>query len=47
MAVGSSYPETGGKNESSLHWDFITDMRDGGIIYGDATKPIYKNGCFI
>ena len=35
MAIGSSYPETGGKNESALHWDFITDMKKNGKIYAD------------
>lgn len=45
MAVGASYPETGGKNESALHWDMIKDMREG-EIYGDDTL-IYKNGQFV
>lgn len=26
MAIGASYPEAGGKNESAIHLDFITDM---------------------
>ena len=45
MAIGASYPETGGKNESGLHWDLIKDMTSG-EIYGDNTL-IYKNGSFI
>jgi len=46
IAVGASYPQTGGKNSSSVHWDMITDMRHGGRIYADG-KLIYKDGQFI
>ena len=46
MAVGACYPETGGKNESSVHWDMLADMRDGGRIYADG-ELIYENGRFI
>ena len=46
MAVGASYPETGGKNEASVHWDMIKDMKNGGKIYVDD-KLIYENGRFI
>lgn len=27
MAAGASYPETGGKNVSGLHWDLIKNMK--------------------
>ena len=27
VAVGSGYPETGSRNQSAVHWDFICDMR--------------------
>jgi len=46
VAVGASYPESGGKNTSGIHWDMITDMREGGKIYGDG-KVIYKDGQFV
>ncbi len=46
MAVGQSYIQTGGKNQSSIHWDMITDMKDGGEIYADGEK-VYENGKFI
>jgi len=46
MAIGASYPETGGKNESSVHWDLITDMKNGGEIIADG-YCIYKNGKFL
>ena len=45
MAVGACYPETGGKNQSSVHWDMLADMRQGGEIYAD-NQLIYKNGKF-
>ena len=46
MAVGASYPETGGKNESAVHWDMIKDMRVGGKIFVDD-RLIYENGKFL
>ncbi len=46
MAIGQSYPQTGAKNKSSIHWDMITDMKDGGVIYADGEK-VYENGKFI
>lgn len=46
MAVGSSYPETGGKNVSGLHWDIIKNMKEGGEIYADDVL-FYKDGKFL
>jgi aminopeptidase len=46
MAVGRSIPESGGVNQSTLHWDMIKDMRKGGEIYGNG-KLVYKNGKFL
>ncbi len=46
MAVGSSYPETGAVNKSSVHWDMICDMRDGGEILVDGQR-FYENGKFL
>ena len=45
LALGASIPETGGKNESALHWDMVCDLRDGGKIHGDG-ELIYKDGKF-
>ena len=36
MALGRSYPETGGTNESALHWDLICDLRGGGRLTADG-----------
>ena len=32
LALGRSYPETGGTNESAVHWDMICDLRAGGRL---------------
>jgi len=45
MALGASLPESGGINQSGVHWDIVNDMRDGGKIYADG-KIIYKDGKF-
>jgi aminopeptidase len=36
LALGRSYPETGGKNRSALHWDLICDLRAGGRLSADG-----------
>jgi aminopeptidase len=46
LAIGQSYLQTGGKNESSVHWDMITDMTRGGEIWADG-EVIYRDGVFI
>ena len=46
MAVGQSYIQTGGKNQSTIHWDMIADMTEGGEIYADE-EMIYQNGKFL
>jgi aminopeptidase len=39
LALGRSYPETGGTNVSALHWDLICDLRAGGRLTADG-EPI-------
>ena len=46
MAIGQSYLQTGGKNQSTVHWDMIADMTKGGEIYANGEK-IYENGQFV
>jgi aminopeptidase len=46
MAIGQSYLQTGGKNQSPIHWDLIADMKNGGQITADGEK-IYENGNFL
>jgi len=45
VALGSGYPETGSKNESAIHWDFLCDMSEGGEIVVDD-QLVYENGRF-
>jgi aminopeptidase len=45
LALGRSYPETGGKNESALHWDLICDLRPGGRLTADGVT-IVEDGEF-
>jgi aminopeptidase len=46
MAIGQSYLQAGGKNQSSVHWDMINDMTKGGEIYANG-EMIYQNGVFL
>ena len=46
MAIGQSYLQAGGKNQSSIHWDMIGNMMNGGEIYADDEK-IYQSGKFL
>ncbi len=45
LALGRSYPETGGKNESALHWDLICDLRQGGRLTADG-ETVMQDGRF-
>ena len=45
MAVGMSYPETGGVNDSAIHWDLVCDLRQGGRIEVDG-ELLQENGEF-
>ena len=45
MALGRSYPDSGGKNESAIHWDLICDLRDGEVT-ADG-ELCYRGGKFI
>ncbi|MDQ3850638.1 MAG: aminopeptidase [Actinomycetota bacterium] len=46
LALGRSYPETGGTNDSALHWDLICDLRRGGRISADG-EVLQENGRFV
>ncbi|TVR04408.1 MAG: aminopeptidase [Spirochaetaceae bacterium] len=43
FALGRSYAECGGVNQSSLHWDIVKDLRTRGRITMDG-KPVFENG---
>src|SRR5436190_5009028 len=44
-ALGSAYPQAGGTNESAIHWDMVTDMKQGRILVDGET--LYENGRFV
>jgi aminopeptidase len=46
FALGRSYPETGGVNESAVHWDMICDLRAGGRLSADG-DVIQQDGGFL
>jgi aminopeptidase len=46
LALGRSYPETGGVNESAIHWDLVCDLRHGGRLSLDG-EPFQVDGRFL
>jgi len=42
FALGASYPETGGKNESAMHWDMLCDMAESEVTVDN--ELFYKDG---
>jgi aminopeptidase len=44
LALGRSYPETGGTNESVVHWDLICDLRQGGQLSADGEVIVDQDG---
>jgi aminopeptidase len=46
LALGQSYEKVGGKNESSIHWDIVKDLRSGGRIDLDG-RPVQENGVWL
>jgi aminopeptidase len=44
LALGRSYPETGGTNVSALHWDLVCDLRDGGRLSADGEPIALERG---
>lgn len=46
MAIGQSYLQAGGKNQSAVHWDMIADMTKDGEVFADDEK-IYEKGRFL
>ncbi|MCS7252091.1 MAG: aminopeptidase [Thermoflexus sp.] len=45
LALGAAYPETGGTNESAIHWDMICNLKEGEIwVDGEV---LYRDGHFL
>jgi aminopeptidase len=46
LALGASYPGSGGTNQSALHWDMVGDLRRGGRVEADG-RVISAGGRFV
>ena len=46
LAVGASYPESGGTNDSAVHTDMVCDLRRGGRIEVDG-EVLQQDGKFV
>jgi aminopeptidase len=46
LALGKAYPETGGVNQSALHWDLVCDLRRESEVYADG-ELVYRDGRFL
>ena len=46
LALCAAYPESGGTNQSALHWDFVCDLRSGSEVYVDG-ELAYRDGRFL
>jgi aminopeptidase len=46
LALGRSYPESGGLNVSALHWDMVCDLREQGEVWVDG-ELFLKNGKYV
>jgi aminopeptidase len=45
IALGRSYPESGGDNKSAIHWDIVKDIRRAGAVYVDG-RVVLTGGQF-
>ena len=43
LALGRAYPQCGGVNQSSIHWDLVKDLRAGGTVTVDG-EPVMDQG---
>jgi aminopeptidase len=46
LALGSSFKDLGGVNDSGLHWDMVCDLREEGEVYADG-ELVWRNGAFL
>ena len=46
LALGASYPESGGQVQSALHWDLVCDLRNGSEVYADG-ELVCRDGRFL
>ncbi len=46
LALGRSYAECGGTNQSALHWDIVKDLRTNGTLYLDG-EAVFDGGRYV
>ncbi len=46
IALGSSFHDLGGRNDSVLHWDLVCDLREDGEVYADG-ELVWRAGRFV
>ena len=46
LALGNGFPFIGGTNESTIHWDIVKDLREGGRIELDG-EVVQENGSWV
>jgi aminopeptidase len=46
LALGHTIAETGGRNQSAIHWDMLCDVRKEATLYADGEK-LYEDGRFL
>ena len=47
LALGRAYPECGGENQSSIHWDLVKDLRTQGAVYVDGARVLREGKLLI
>jgi len=46
LALGQGFPDMGGTNVSTIHWDIVKDLRSGGALYLDG-ELVQENGAWL
>ncbi len=46
LALGFGFEECHSKNKSAIHWDLISDAREGGQMFADG-RLFYQDGQFV
>lgn len=46
LAIGAGFPTLGSKNQSSVHWDMVKDLRPGGQLLCDG-EVVQENGSWL
>ena len=46
LALGASYPESGGQVQSALHWDLVCDLRQRSEVLADG-EIVERDGRFV